>query len=104
MDGYVIRTNNTVEKFDWEPPTLDQLQKFVGGRIEAVTVWYAGEEREAYVNEDGKNNELPVNTIGSLVYNYQPGPDGQMEHRFAGDHYDPVMGDLVVIINPSPTT
>jgi hypothetical protein len=40
---------------------LELAQKWVGGYVELVRLRYEGRVREAYVNEEGKLNGLPLN-------------------------------------------
>lgn len=42
--------------------TLQELQAFVGGYIEAV---YLSDGRIMFINEDGKREELPINAIAT---------------------------------------
>lgn len=99
MDGIVFKTDGTKEEFEWQEPTLDQLQGFVGGFIELVYVRYEGEEREAYINEEGKLDGLPVNGLATLLYNFVDAPACQVP-RFPGAQIDPIMGNMVVVLNP----
>jgi Domain of unknown function (DUF3846) len=43
------------------PFILEQVQAWVGGYVELVRLSYAGRVREAYVNEEGKLDALPLN-------------------------------------------
>lgn len=58
-----------------EPPSLDDLQKAVGGYIERVRVRYEGRVRDAYVNEEGLLKSLPPNraATGLLAPPFSPG-------------------------------
>ena len=55
------RTIIVIEK----EPSLEQLQKAVGGYIEVVKVRFEGKIRDAYVNEEGLLKQLPYNPYAS---------------------------------------
>ena len=66
-----IRTNDdgetiaeTVRPADGKSFQLRELQSFVGGSIEALRLT-GGEIM--WLNEDGKNLELPYNTVATLI-------------------------------------
>jgi hypothetical protein len=78
-------------------PTLEQLQKQVGGYIERVRVRADGRVRDAYVNEDGLMQGLPINRhagamlakpfvglsiVGPLTY-FVPDPKPKRESEVA---------------------
>lgn len=42
-------------------PTLEELQKIVGGWIERVEVLFKGQERDMIINEEGLIKRLPFN-------------------------------------------
>jgi hypothetical protein len=50
---------------------LEEMQKHVGGYIERVRVRFEGRVRDAYVNEDGMAEELPVNREGTAMLTEQ---------------------------------
>lgn len=49
----------------FSPPTLSQLQGWVGGWIELVRVPFAA---DAWVNEEGKLQGLPINPLATELY------------------------------------
>jgi hypothetical protein len=49
-------------------PTLEQLQKLVGGYIELQHVDFRDALREMFINEDGKRENLPVNEEATRVW------------------------------------
>lgn len=49
------------------PPSLDELQAIVGGYIEHVHVDYEGRTYHAFVNEDGRQREMPINVNATLA-------------------------------------
>lgn len=101
MDGIVFRTDGTTQEVTWSPPTLKQLQDLVGGLIERVTVDYEGKDRDAFVNEEGKIDGLPLNQNGTMLYNFVVTPDGPVR-RFPNTAGDSIHGDMVVVLNPLP--
>lgn len=50
-----------------QEPTLKDLQTAVGGYIEHVKCRYDGRVREAYVDEDGRSKQYPVNQTASMM-------------------------------------
>lgn len=57
----------TLEPYTGPRPSLEQLQKAVGGYIERVKVRYDGRVREAYVNEEGLIEGLPFNATATRL-------------------------------------
>lgn len=47
--------------------TLEELQEMVGGYVQLITL---PSGRELWMNEDGKNIGLPVNTLATLLWRY----------------------------------
>jgi len=54
---------------DKKGPSLETLQRVVGGCIERIKVRYNDRTRDAYVNEDGIAKNLPYNGIASRMTN-----------------------------------
>jgi hypothetical protein len=50
----------TRETYTGEEPELEKLQKAVGGFIELVRVDFEGARRDAFVNEEGRLEGLPM--------------------------------------------
>ena len=50
------------------PPTLEEMQEFVGGYIEITRVWWQGKWAQMIVNEEGLLKRLPVNEFASLKH------------------------------------
>ncbi len=71
----IIRTDGQQEEITGKP-TLEQLQKAVGGLIEAVHI--VGSKKVMIVNEEGLLKNLPLNPIAS-----------QMVRK-------PIVGDVVI--------
>ena len=70
------------------PPSLDILQKEVGGWIEHVKVRFMGKVRDAYVDEDGVMKQLGHNEHASaMLYGARKG--------------NTIYGDMVVWV-PNP--
>lgn len=49
------------------PPTLEQLQKLVGGYIERIPVFWEGAPADLIVNEEGLLRQLPENKHASII-------------------------------------
>lgn len=54
-------------------PTLEEMQKFVEGYIEPVSIRYAGRKCRMVCNEEGLIKNLPVNTLATQLYKEQGG-------------------------------
>lgn len=54
-----------IQCYEGEEPTLEKLQKEVGGYIELIHVMYEGSLHQAFVNEDGRRLKLPINLTAS---------------------------------------
>jgi len=78
----VIKTDNTVEVIDIEKDTLAQLQKGVGGYVQAIDL---SADVSMWLNEEGKLIGLPHNTLGQKHWDKAFGPGT-----------DTVMGDIVL--------
>lgn len=63
--------------------TLEELQHFVGGYIEALKM---NDGRIMWLNEEGKQDELPYNPVADLIAQKQTG--------IAWD--DGIVGDVVI--------
>lgn len=63
-------TGQTVLPADGTVFTLEELQKIVGGYIEAL---YLRDGRLMFVNEDGKRLGLPPNPLADIIAHQQTG-------------------------------
>jgi hypothetical protein len=61
-------TESTVEPRRKKKFTLEELQKFVGGYIEALVIPRTPDGDLMIVNEEGKLKHLPVNVAASGLY------------------------------------
>jgi len=52
----------------FEPPSLEQLQDYVGGFIEVVNVLVDGQATQMVVNDEGLIRDMPVNVLASKHY------------------------------------
>ena len=84
MKGIVINTDNTVEIRDFGEPLYKTVGEAVGGCIDIVHPTGLAEPLVMIVNDEGLILELPMNTIGSLLY---------------GTHIHgvPIVGNLVIM-------
>lgn len=95
-----IASEPEVREFD-HAPRLDELQKIVGGYIEAVpgfqTITYHGEPRAcvAFCNEEGKLEGLSVNRTATLLWHAAlPSPGLRLPN---GSFSDVLCGPVVVL-------
>jgi hypothetical protein len=78
----LVRTDGTTERVEYNSDTeYSTLSGGVGGFIEAVTL---SNDLILWVNEEGKMNGLPINTVASRWY----------DNRF-GAGYDIMVGNAV---------
>lgn len=56
---------------EWESrdgaPPFKLIQELVGGCFELVSVFYKGQQRDGYYNEEGRCRELPFNEDASRI-------------------------------------
>lgn len=85
----VIKTDGTVEEVEQtQKPSLEQLQKIVGGYIEPVHgIKYQNRIATMIVNEEGKLNNLPVNRKATELFSDTFGP-----------FVDVIVGDVAILI------
>ena len=55
---------NEYKEISNKRPTLEQMQKMVGGTVELITL---GDGRQIFCDEDGLSKELPINGRASIV-------------------------------------
>ena len=96
IDGHL-----SISKLD-EGNEFDELQKAVGGYIESIPYFelFNGIPCEAYCNEEGKLDGLPVNHAATSLWEEQvPGA----RDLFAGDRLiltgDYLVGDVAIVQN-----
>jgi hypothetical protein len=75
--AYLLRVDGTIEQMGWNP-SLEELQKAVGGYIESVTTANGG---RFYCNEEGKLMGLPHNPAANSMIDFD----------------DYIVGDVVVM-------
>lgn len=76
--------NSYHTQYTGSEPDLAQLQNAVGGYIEAVRCRLSGQERRAFVNEEGKLQQLPANPYATLMC--------------AGFGYDLIVGNMAIVV------
>lgn len=69
-------------------PSLEQMQEWVGGYIQAVPTSYEGKKRTMVVNEEGAINGLPLNPIATKIY----------RSTSAFHHKELIFGTAVILI------
>lgn len=86
-----------------EKPTLDALQKAVGGKIETVPYFdhikIDGQKREcvAFCNEEGKLDQLPINKQATLIWEQVVSNVGMKLRDRHGNFLDVLVGPIVVL-------
>lgn len=71
-NAVIIRTNGTSEIIDISTNTLDQLQSAVGGWVQAIDL---SNTLTMWLNEEGKVEGLPHNTVAQWYWDMAFGPD-----------------------------
>lgn len=64
---HIIEPLQTTMQVIEESPSLEELQKLVGGYIEVVNVIFNGNSSQMIINEEGKLNVLPYNAIATKI-------------------------------------
>ena len=84
-------------------PTLEELQEFVGGYIEHVSVRWHGRKITAYVNEEGKLLNLGFNPKATALMNNtrdEPYEDLSQDPPNLPWERDWIAGPMVVMSEP----
>jgi hypothetical protein len=87
---FIIKTNGDISMQELvEAPTLDVLQKGVGGYIEKVPMFdtWDGKTCVCFCNEEGKLNSLPLNQVATNAW----------FHQNLGAISDVLVGDVVIL-------
>lgn len=85
MSHIVISADGTVEAHEGIP-TLEDLQRYVGGYIEAVSLVRDGDDEAImWLNEEGKLNGLPANEKAT-----------RLAREFGGVGRDVIVGNAVM--------
>lgn len=69
--GLLVKTDGTKEPVAPKNGTdfsINELQAFVGGYIEIITIKFDGKDYYMVVNEEGKLNGLPYNEAATELY------------------------------------
>lgn len=84
----IIRSDGTMSRSSISrPPSLDVLQRAVGGLIESIPYFVSFENTPcvAFCNEEGKLKRLPVNVLATGMWHAQRGA------------LDVLVGDVAVV-------
>ena len=68
---HILRSDHSNTTVTWTksgPPSLEILQREVGGYIEHIRVHFLGKMRDAYVDEDGHSKLLPLNLRATALW------------------------------------
>lgn len=84
MKGIVVTTINTMYVKDFGEPLYKTLGKEVDGRIEVVHPRRLEAPFVMIVNEEGRLEGLPLNTLGSFLYG-------------APIHGEPIVGNIIIL-------
>lgn len=89
MSMIILKVDGTIEKTEPDSVSLEDVQKGVGGYIEAVPYFdvYEGEECQAWCDEEGKIKSYPMNGKGTNYWYDIMGVNG-------GDY---LVGDIVIL-------
>lgn len=89
MTMTVLKVDGTVEVTEPDSVSLEDVQKGVGGYIEAVPYFdvYEGEECQAWCDEEGKIKNYPMNEDATKLWYRIMGVRG-------GDY---LVGDIVIL-------
>lgn len=80
-------------------PTVEEIQKALGGYFAHLYCLYGGQERSCYVDEDGDPKQLPTNPFGDrLVKEYYMGGNRVVQLNSIGT----LRGNLVVWVPDPP--
>jgi len=88
-DIVIAATGELREHSQPKAPTLDELQKLVGGYIQQVSHWtkHDGLKADVWCDDDGKVNDKPFNRRATTMWYAALG-------QTVGDH---LVGDVVIV-------
>ncbi len=84
MIALVVNTKNEIRRVEYDPPHYDVIKEAVGGWYEHVHPMGLEQPYSMMVNEEGLLLNLPVNLLGSILYD-------------APRHGYPIVGDIIIL-------
>lgn len=63
----VLHVDGTLTALDKREPTLEEMQKIVGGYIQMIEIMFLNEPGQMIMHEEGKIKELPVNHKATAI-------------------------------------
>lgn len=76
-------------KRETERPSLEDMQEFVGGRVELI---FLSNGDHLVINEEGLLDNLPINPKASRIWWLDVGMDNVFKHRLP-----PLVGDVILV-------
>lgn len=84
MKGLIVTTGNEMRLVDYDPPNYDIIREAVGGWYEHVLPRRLPQPYCMMVNEEGLLHNLPINTLGSYLYQTYV-------------HGSPIVGNIIIL-------
>lgn len=84
MKGLIVTTGNEMRLVDYDPPNYDVIREAVGGWYEHVLPRRLPQPYCMMVNEEGLLQNLPINTLGSYLYQTYV-------------HGSPIVGNIIIL-------
>lgn len=84
MVGLIVTAENEMSKVEYDPPHYDVIRKAVGGWYEHVNPVDLKKPYCMMVNEEGLLLDLPLNSIGSILYG-------------TPQHGQPIVGNVIFL-------
>lgn len=84
MKGLIVTTKHEIREVDYDAPNYDVISRAVGGYYEHVCPRRLNRPYCMMVNEEGLLNALPLNVLGSYLYE-------------TDRHGAPIVGDIIIL-------
>ena len=90
----ILKVDGTLVPLPKREPTLEEMQKIVGGYIQMIEIMFLNEPGQMIMNEDGKVNGLPVNHKATAIALTMSGIDKE----------DYIVGDVIILMGEARMT
>lgn len=90
----VLHVDGTLTALDKREPTLEEMQKIVGGYIQMIEILFLNEPGQMIMHEEGKLNNLPVNHKATAI--------ALSMSNISRDDY--IVGDVIILMGGARMT
>jgi hypothetical protein len=90
----VLHVDGTLTALDKREPTLEEMQKIVGGYIQMIEIMFLNEPGQMIMHEEGKIKGLPVNHKATAI--------ALTHSNISGDDW--IVGDVIILMGRARMT